>query len=223
MGPDFKRGEVSCRRNANCSTKHKKRFFQKAVQLRRSHTIKHDIFYVILDSVIAGLSTRYDVAYKIDNMFCFLWRYLDLTEQQISTACVTLAKLYEKDISQHELIDEVIYLKVIHSANFGDDSSSPFNLLEKGSEFKLAEIFPNFCIALRIFCTLPVTVASAERSFSKLKLIENFLRSTMMQDRLNDLAILSIERDLTRKVDFSDVINAFALKKAREVNIYFSV
>ena len=177
-------------------------------------------FYVILDMSLLLASQHDMMLHTKYNMFCFLWRYLDLTEQQISTACVTLAKLYEKDISQHELIDEVIYLKVIHSANFGDDSSSPFNLLEKGSEFKLVEIFPNFCIALRIFCTLPVTVASAERSFSKLKLIENFLRSTMMQDRLNDLAILSIERDLTRKVDFSDVINAFALKKAREVNIF---
>ena len=42
----------------------------------------------------------------------------------------------------------------------------------------------------------------------------------MLQDRLNDLAILSIENDLTRKVDFSDVINAFAVKKARKVNIF---
>ena len=110
---------------------------------------------MILDSVIACLSTRYDAAYKIDNMFGFLWRYLDLTEQQISTACVTLAKLYENDISQDELIDEVIFLKAIHSAIFGDDSSSPFSLLEKITKFKLAEIFPNVCIALRIFCTLP--------------------------------------------------------------------
>ena len=34
-----------------------------------------------------------------------------------------------------------------------------------------------------------------------------------MQDRFSELAILSIESNLTRKVDFSDVINAFALKK----------
>ena len=148
--------------------------FTKGGAAEEESTIKHEIFYVILDSVIAGLSTRYDAAYKIDNMFGFLWRYLDLTEQQISTACVTLAKLYENDISQDELIDEVIYLKAIHSANFGDDSSSPFSLLEKITKFKLAEIFQNVCIALRIFCTLPVTVASAERSFSKLKLIKTF-------------------------------------------------
>ena len=63
---------------------------------------------------------------------------------------------YENDISQDELIDEVIYLKAIISANFGDDSSSLFSLLDKITKFKHAEIFPNVCIALRIFCTLPV-------------------------------------------------------------------
>ena len=107
----------------------------------------------------------------------------------------------------------MVHLKAIHAANFGDESLTPFSLLKKISKFKLAEIFPNVCIALRIFCTSPVTVASAERSFSKLKLIKNFLRSTMTQDRLNDLAILGIESDLTRKVDLSNVINAFVLKR----------
>jgi len=33
-----------------------------------------------------------------------------------------------------------------------------------------------------LFLTLAVTVASAERSFSKLKLIKTYLRSTMAQD-----------------------------------------
>ena len=37
---------------------------------------------------------------------------------------------------------------------------------------------------------VPVTVATAERSFSKLKLIKNFLRSSRSQERLNGLAYL---------------------------------
>ena len=39
---------------------------------------------------------------------------------------------------------------------------------------------------------MPVTVASAEWSFSKLKLINNYLRSTMTQERLTNLATINI-------------------------------
>ncbi|CAN7950727.1 unnamed protein product, partial [Ixodes pacificus] len=44
---------------------------------------------------------------------------------------------------------------------------------------ELRSSYPNTCIALRILLTIPLSVASAERSFSKLKLIKTYLRSTM--------------------------------------------
>ncbi len=58
---------------------------------------------------------------------------------------------------------------------------------------------PDVVTVFKIFLTLPVTVAaSAERSFSKLKLIKNYMRSTMSQDRLSGLSILSIENESAR-------------------------
>jgi hypothetical protein len=54
--------------------------------------------------------------------------------------------------------------------------------------------YPNISIAYLILFTVSVMVASAERSFSKLKLLKNYLRSTMTQERLNGLAILCIEK-----------------------------
>ena len=65
--------------------------------------------------------------------------------------------------------------------------------------------------------TISVTVASAERSFSKLKLIKSYLRSTMSQERLNGLAILSIEKELVEKLDYVNLINTFASKNTRRV------
>jgi len=58
------------------------------------------------------------------------------------------------------------------------------------------------CVSMRILLTIPATVASAERSFGKLKLVKNYLRSTMSQDRLVDLARLSIESKIARKISF---------------------
>ena len=87
----------------------------------------------------------------------------------------------------------------------------------------LIEIFPNLFIALRILLTSPISVASAERSFSKLKLIKNYLRSTMGQDRLSALALISIENKLSRSLDCSDLIDEFASLKVRKVKFLVNV
>ena len=80
-------------------------------------------------------------------------------------------------------------------------------------------IFPNCCVALRIHCTLPVTVAEAERSFSVLKRIKNYLRSTMCQMRLTSLGTLAVESELAKQLDFNEIIETFANKKARKAAV----
>ncbi|KAF0753263.1 Zinc finger MYM-type protein 1 [Aphis craccivora] len=67
---------------------------------------------------------------------------------------------------------------------------------------------------------MTVTVASGEKSFSKLKLIKTYLRSTIAQATLTSLATLSIENAIAQNVDFSELIKVFADKKARKVNFH---
>ena len=62
-----------------------------------------------------------------------------------------------------------------------------------------------------------MTVAEAERSFSKLKLIKTYLRSTMAQERLSGLAIISINHKISNQISYNDAIDDFASKKARKV------
>ena len=66
----------------------------------------------------------------------------------------------------------------------------------------LATSYPDVCIAYMMYLTVPLTVATAERSFSKLKLIKNFLRSSMSQERLSGLSLLSIEHERAKTLDF---------------------
>jgi len=51
--------------------------------------------------------------------------------------------------------------------------------------YSLLPTFQDLYTAFLLFLTLPVTVATAERSFSKLKLIKTYLRNTMQDDRLS--------------------------------------
>ena len=80
---------------------------------------------------------------------------------------------------------------------------------------KAADCYLNVSIAYQILLTILVTVASAERSFSKLKLLKKNLRSTMLQERLNSLAMCSIEKDILDKIDLDIVLEDFASGNAR--------
>jgi hypothetical protein len=77
------------------------------------------------------------------------------------------------------------------------------------------DCYPNTSIAYQILFTVPVTVASAERSFAKLKLLKNYLRSPMSQERLNGLASVCIEKKLLDEIDINSVIDVFVSKNLR--------
>ena len=95
------------------------------------------------------------------------------------------------------------------------DENTPINVL---NYLKRLDSFPNAYIAYRILLTIPITVASAERNFSKLKLIKSYLRSTMSQERLSGLAILSIEKEMLEELKYKNLISNFASQKARKID-----
>ena len=61
-------------------------------------------------------------------------------------------------------------------------------------------------------------VASIEISFSKLKLIKSYLRSTMSQEWLSWLAILLIEKEMLEELKYKNLISNFASQKVRKID-----
>ncbi|KAL2605097.1 hypothetical protein AAZX31_09G122000 [Glycine max] len=100
-------------------------------------------------------------------------------------------KIYEDII---DLFSELNILKKI----IGLENDKPIDFL---NYIKRINSFPNAYITYRIMLTMSVSVASAERNFLKLKIIKIYLRSTMSQQRLNGLALLSIEKEIP-KINF---------------------
>ncbi|XP_040189964.1 zinc finger MYM-type protein 1-like [Rana temporaria] len=97
------------------------------------------------------------------------------------------------------------------------------DLLQLFMENNLKKGFRETVTLLKILITTPMTTAEAERCFSTLKRIKTFLRNCMTQERLNALAMLSMEkRVVTEMTDFNQkVIEKFASQKERRANFFF--
>ena len=141
------------------------------------------------------------------------------TEDELLVSIPKLTTFYD-ELSEGELLLEIPRLRRhLKAADFDLDKAkdwSVFDVLKFIAEWDFLESLPILSLSLQLFLTICVSVASCERNFSKLKLIKNYLRSTMGQSRLSDLAILSIESDMVKDVDFDEVIDKFAALKTRK-------
>ncbi len=85
----------------------------------------------------------------------------------------------------------------------------------------LHEVLPVLYKVCSILTTIPATSCSSERSFNYLRRIKTY-RSTMDQDRLSSLALITIERayaNRTLEHDMENIIDIFGKRKNR--NSYF--
>ncbi len=98
---------------------------------------------------------------------------------------------YDKELSQ-DFGNEILFLKRIHRVNFKEESTST-SLLKEILGLGLFAMFPKIRIALRIFISLPISLASSEQTCNIFKQIKNYHSSTITrQERLNELAMLNI-------------------------------
>ncbi|OXA48513.1 Zinc finger MYM-type protein 1 [Folsomia candida] len=184
-----------------------------------------DFFDKLMEKLISEISRRFDAFKKCTETFEFLWgRNLKEMEIQEKQKCMQdLCHEYPSDFSGPTFLNEVQSLETTISAfnETGRDLAQlgPMDVLNILYANGLASAYPNCETALRIFLTLPVSVASNERSFSKMKTVKNYLRSTMGQERLNALALISIGREVADDIDFDEVINDFASQKCRKIKI----
>ncbi|GAB1867671.1 hypothetical protein CAJAP_08750 [Camponotus japonicus] len=72
-------------------------------------------------------------------------------------------------------------------------------------------IFPQFTKLVKHLMTIPVSSCTNERSFLTLRRLKNYLRSTMSQDRLNDISMLNIYHEMI-DIDTEEVLNEFIKK-----------
>ena len=70
------------------------------------------------------------------------------------------------------------------------------------------DAYVNIYTMLQILITIPISSASCERSISTLRNLKTYLRNTMVQDRLNGLALMHAHREM--ELDLEKIVDLFA-------------
>lgn len=189
-------------------------------------TVKKEIERVMketLDRLHREMDERFIRLHDIDAKFGFLLDVerlcYDADSNNLKMKCENLSDFYSCDIDGQQLYEEILDCRILLSSRANMKISRPEKLLEFIVQYGNKSVFPNLQIAIQIMLTIAISIASCERSFSTLKLILSYLKASMGQGRLCDLALLSIEREEIEKTDFEHIIDQFASMKARKMHL----
>lgn len=78
----------------------------------------------------------------------------------------------------------------------------------------LRTLLPELTKLIRLGLTVPVTSCTSERSFSGLRRLKTYLRSTMGQERLHHLAVLNCHKNIARSINLNAVADEFIRRTA---------
>ena len=102
------------------------------------------------------------------------------------------------------------------STNLGSKINTAETQVSYLKKNRLIESFPNVPIILRIYLTSPVANTEGELSFSTLKRVKNYLRSSLTQDHVCEFCIMASEKSFTKSMSFEDIVDYFAVSKCRK-------
>ena len=137
------------------------------------------------------------------------------TKDVDSKKLITQLNLIPDFVAEMKKMDEYKCLKEITNLKTLAD-------LLKGSELSRA-LFSEVVKLIKIHFTVPVSTATAERSFSTLRRIKTYLRSTMTQERLNNVMILNGHNDRTDALDLTAVAKDFSQANDRRRNFFWQL
>ncbi|GFW62249.1 dimer_Tnp_hAT domain-containing protein [Trichonephila clavipes] len=178
-----------------------------------------DFFNTMIDSVISNMDLRFMSLYQHFENFGILSdlnKFKNIPKEQILKNCQDLHIVLQvgenRDFQPYELYEKLQNM-IPYLPNTITDVKPR---LQYVIENDLKEIFQNIYIVFRILSIIPVSTTSAKRSFTKSKLIKNYVRNTMGQERLSALAVFSIETDVASKINYEPIIKNSSKTKSRK-------
>lgn len=231
------------------STEHFEKLFQRAISLaddlrvdisiprlnnRQAHRANNQIetadvctyyrtavFIPMLDFLVSELSERFSKErhQTILNLQGLIPAFLLRPDSDMERVLKSIS-VYENDLpsSIHEVKGELLlWCSYWESISLKDRPATAIDSISaaRSGYYK----YPNIQCLLHLLAVLPATSCTAERSFSTLRRVKTYLRSTMGQDRLNGLVLLHIHRNIDILPE--EVIDKFAREHKRRLQLTY--
>ncbi|KAL4119660.1 hypothetical protein QTP88_012454 [Uroleucon formosanum] len=126
----------------------------------------------------------------------------DMDRSEIQKYSKNILDTYSDDLDSDNFERELIQFQELKKS-FLDNNffQGPHYCVKYIRKMNIRHTFPNLdiiFIILQIYLSMPYTNCSRERSFSVLKRIKNRMRSTLTQEQLDSLSLLTIHHDVTK-------------------------
>ncbi len=169
--------------------------------LNTSQSLKRDIYYPVMDHMLSEMERRFSETNLGVMKGVQACNPTSSTFLEVSIL-KEMASLYS--LSDDLLSTECHLAKRTLAGKNIESVTDVYSFL-----ISLQTAFPTLTKLLRIALTLAVSTTQCEISFSALKRIKTYLRTNMSEQRLTDISLLSIERELSNTISFTDVIERF--------------
>ena len=166
------------------------------------------IFNEALQLISVAIKSRFDQpGYKV---YCKLEELLvkaskmDCFEEELEFIC----NFYKGDLNLEQLRMQLNVMASNIPKESADNLNSILQYLRELSGVQKC-LLCEVCTLVQLILVMPATNAISERSFSSLRRVKTYLRSTMTQERLNSVMTLHIHKDLTDKLNLTEIGNEF--------------
>jgi len=174
---------------------------------------KRSIFFPFLDYLIQSMDTRFDN--RLSSIIPLEGLIPSHFDEYDDRTILEAAKIYSNDLSNNMNSTLKAELSLWRQQWKTNNIPKPVSAIESMSH--CTNLVPNIKLLLQLFATLPVTSATPERTFSTLSRMKTYLRSTMMEKRLNGLAMANInKKELVKE---ADIIQVFAQNAPRRMQL----
>ena len=172
-------------------------------------------YYEAIDAILAELNRRLD-----EKSYAPLQHLEDVILNAVNRVPCDISddfkKTYDNEIDFDKVTTELRFLPGIIKQEVKRVTTMDTVISAVSQGQNRTFVVPNTVRLLQIYLLAPMSAATAERSFSLQRRINNYLRNTMAQKRYNNLLMLNIHKERIDSVDLKEIAQALWRKMTEE-------